>query len=145
MELEAAYRDIRRNCNKVVTEQVEESLAILKLLTPIHGTPGFGWEQLNEQQKQFVRSELAITRYREFQAAIGESRNGIKCIYSPSLADLCQNCFAACVVDEGTKIKGDDTIIGTGVRRLPVDLDGHPDQESFPRPVLSGALRLRWP
>ena len=76
------------------------------------------WEKLNEQQQQFIRSELVIVRHREFRAFIGETRNGIKCVYSPSLADLCQDCFAACVIDEGTKIKGDDTIIGTGVRQI---------------------------
>jgi hypothetical protein len=105
------------------------------------------WGDLNEQQQQFVHSELVITRHRDFKAGIGETRNDIKCVYSPSLADLCQNCFAACVVDEGTKIKGDNTIIGTGVRQIAADyrliLTATPHQESFPRLVLSGALRLR--
>ena len=76
------------------------------------------WEMLSAEQQQFVRSELAITRHREFSSGIGETRNGIKCVYSPSLADLCQDCFSVCVVDEGTKIKGDNTIIGTGVRQI---------------------------
>jgi hypothetical protein len=76
------------------------------------------WEMLSAEQQQYVRSELAITRHREFSSGIGETRNGIKCVYSPSLADLCQDCFSVCVVDEGTKIKGDNTIIGTGVRQI---------------------------
>ena len=42
----------------------------------------------------------------------------IKCLWSPSLADLCQDAFAACAVDEGVKMKGEDTIIGTGVRQI---------------------------
>ena len=42
----------------------------------------------------------------------------IKCVYCPSLADLCQDAFAACAVDEGTKMKGEETVIGTGVRQI---------------------------
>jgi hypothetical protein len=42
----------------------------------------------------------------------------IKCVYSPSLADLCQDSFGACAADEGVKMKGEDTIIGTGVRQI---------------------------
>ncbi|MDE2104498.1 MAG: hypothetical protein KGL39_45100 [Patescibacteria group bacterium] len=89
------------------------------------------WEALTEQQQQFIRSELVIARHKELSAGIGLTRNEaksrsgvkgpndkIKCIYSPSLADLCQDCFDVCVIDEGTKIKGDDTLIGTGVRQI---------------------------
>jgi len=42
----------------------------------------------------------------------------VKCVYSPSLADLCQDSFAACAIDEGVKMKGEDTIVGTGVRQI---------------------------
>jgi hypothetical protein len=42
----------------------------------------------------------------------------IKCVYSPSLADLCQDSFGACAVDEGVRMKGEETIIGTGVRQI---------------------------
>jgi hypothetical protein len=42
----------------------------------------------------------------------------VKCVYSPSLVDLCQDCFAAVAVDEGVRMKGEDTIIGAGVRQL---------------------------
>jgi SNF2 family DNA or RNA helicase len=83
---------------------------------------------LSAEQQQLVRSELAITRHREFSQGIGETRtlpaqNGqpevrVKCVYSPSLADLCQDVFSAIVIDEGTKIKGDDTLVGTGVRQI---------------------------
>ena len=124
------------------------------------------WEQLSEQQQQFVRSELVITRHREFRAGIGETRlvgtsscdvsspsaalgdvpetphsalptpRSIKCVYSPSLADLCQDCFSAIVIDEGTKIKGDTTIVGTGVRQINADyrlvLTATPIKNRFP-------------
>ncbi len=42
----------------------------------------------------------------------------IKCVYSPTLADLCQDSFAAVAVDEGVRMKGDDTLIGQGVRQM---------------------------
>ena len=42
----------------------------------------------------------------------------VKCVYSPSLADLCQDTFAACAIDEGVKMKGEDTVVGTGVRQI---------------------------
>ena len=155
-EIEDAFKAIRRTSDKVVTELAQESLEVLKLLTPQPGarretvatrqSPGrfnaaaqaasspepkascLSWELLNAEQQQFVRSELAIARHREFSQAIGESRTlpandglpeiRVKCVYSPSLADLSADSFAACVIDEGTKIKGDDTIVGTGVRSI---------------------------
>ena len=42
----------------------------------------------------------------------------VKCVYSPSLADLCQDTFDACAVDEGVKMKGEDTAVGCGVRQI---------------------------
>ena len=45
-------------------------------------------------------------------------RRRIECIYSPSLADLCHDAFACVVVDEGVKMKGEDTYVGLGVRKM---------------------------
>jgi hypothetical protein len=42
----------------------------------------------------------------------------IKCVYSPSMADLAQETFAAMVCDEAVKIKGEDTIVGIGTRQM---------------------------
>jgi len=161
-EIENAFKSVRHASDKVVTELAQESLEVLKLLTPLPDAKPAGrrtneearmqndetkrfnaaaqtsslllapcscsWELLSAEQQQFVRSELAITRHREFSQAIGESRTlpakdgqpevRVKCVYSPSLADLCADSFAACVIDEGTKIKGDETIVGTGVRSI---------------------------
>ena len=116
LEMESAFKLIRRTSDKLVTDLAWESLLVLEQLTPV--TSALQWDNFSAEQKQFVRSELVITRHKEFSGGIGETRNGIKCIYSPSLADLCRDCFAACVIDEGTKIKGDDTLIGTGVRSI---------------------------
>jgi len=115
-EIEDAFKAVRSSSDKVVIELAQESSHVLKQLTS--STSALQWQSLNAGQQQFVRSELVITRHREFSAGIGESRNGIKCLYSPSLADLCRDCFAACVIDEGTKIKGDATTVGTGVRSI---------------------------
>lgn len=42
----------------------------------------------------------------------------IKCVLAPSLSDLCFNAFACVVVDEGVRMKSDDTLIGTGLRQM---------------------------
>ena len=42
----------------------------------------------------------------------------IKCVYSPSLADLSFNAFDAVVIDEGVKMKGEVTHVGRGVRSM---------------------------
>ena len=49
----------------------------------------------------------------------GQGQNpNVRCVFSPSLADLCGHEFAAVVIDEGTRIKGETTIIGRAVRQL---------------------------
>lgn len=42
----------------------------------------------------------------------------VKCVYSPSLADLCYRAFDCVVIDEGVKMKGTDTYVGLAVRSL---------------------------
>jgi hypothetical protein len=185
-EIEESFKAIRRISDKVVTELAQESLHVLKQLTPLPGAKPAGrrpdearmedgrskmepaprrfnaaypsstlnppsslWELLSAEQQQFVRLEMVITRHREFSQGIGETRSlsasaaeaegagrKVKCVYSPSLADLCADSFSACVIDEGTKIKGDDTIIGTGVRQINAEfrlvLTATPIKNRFP-------------
>ena len=50
-------------------------------------------------------------------AAKSDARK-IKCVYSPSLVDLCGDAFSVCAIDEGVKMKGEDTVVGTGVRQI---------------------------
>lgn len=92
----------------------------LKKITPVRGKT---WECLGPDQQQFFLAELAAAKHCEYSSGIDTSRHypdgrTVNCIYSPSLADLAQDCFAAIVVDEGTRIQGEDTIIGTGVRQI---------------------------
>jgi len=67
------------------------------------------------------RGEVAVTSF-DVQSSTFDVRCSqplkIKCVYSPSLADLCQDSFGACTADEGVKMKGENTIIGTGVRQI---------------------------
>ena len=42
----------------------------------------------------------------------------ITCVFAPAMVDLCGGLFAAAVVDEGVRMKSDDSIIGLGLRRL---------------------------
>ncbi len=57
-------------------------------------------------------------RFRNCAEGVGDVKNGIKCIFAPSLADLCGHEFACVVIDEGTRIKGENTIIGQAIREL---------------------------
>ena len=76
-----------------------------------------------------IQNEPTALRHREYGERIGEHRYyggkeqgaaifAVKCVYSPALVDLCQDCFCAVAVDEGVRMKGEDTIIGVGVRQL---------------------------
>lgn len=53
-----------------------------------------------------------------FQDGIGQEVSGIRCVYSASLAELCRTAFECVVIDEATKIKGQDTLIGIGCRLM---------------------------
>lgn len=56
---------------------------------------------------------------RLYAAGVGDrGSTGVRCICQPSLADLTANVWACVVVDEGVRLKGDDTHISQGVRTL---------------------------
>ena len=107
--------------NDAFKRELERSFDILE---PFHCdayNPGFS--DLPPAKKAVVRSQMTTAMYQEYAASIGEGKwcgkaNKIKCVYSPSLADLCQDAFAACAIDEGVKMKGEATVIGTGVRQI---------------------------
>ncbi len=95
--------------------------------------PGFTFNDLEPAQRHGVVAEFCRRKHAEYSAAVGETRTRqkkdaegkaigpklrVKCCYSPSLADLCQDTFKAVVIDEGVKIKGMDTIVGRGVRQM---------------------------
>ena len=49
---------------------------------------------------------------------VGEERHGIRCVHRPSLSTVIQSAFDCVVCDEAVRMKGDDTYLGEGVRRL---------------------------
>ena len=63
---------------------------------------------------------LEICRQIAHETAVGldTERNGIRCIYRPALADLVRDQFAAVVIDAGTRIASEDSIIGRGLKTL---------------------------
>ncbi|MEY2410581.1 MAG: hypothetical protein QOF48_3251 [Verrucomicrobiota bacterium] len=100
------------------------------------------------ESRDFVRHCHLVRKHAEMSAGIGELRTlppveeiegrdasrcdrpssegtpsagpspPIKCVYSASLADLCRYTFTAIAIDEATKIKGESTLIGAGIRQL---------------------------
>jgi hypothetical protein len=96
---------------------------------------------LNRRQQDFVIREFCAAKVAEYSQNIGEIMDHpigpvpsgydpakpetdtrpkwkIKCVYSPSLADLCYSAFDCVVIDEGVKMKGEDTLVGKGVRSM---------------------------
>ncbi|HEV7927252.1 MAG TPA: SNF2-related protein [Verrucomicrobiae bacterium] len=67
---------------------------------------------------KFIWRELINHKLAEYAAGVGEIRTGIKCVYSPSVADLCSHLFDCVVIDEGVKMKGSDTQVGRGIRQM---------------------------
>lgn len=74
-----------------------------------HFSAGVGmWlSEINRQKKD----ELGLE-------SVAPVKHDIKCVFSASLADHCGHEFDCVVIDEGTRIKGEDTIIGRAVREL---------------------------
>ena len=61
---------------------------------------------------------LCKERFEEYGEGVGKEVGGIRCVYSPSLADVVRKAFDCVVFDEGTKLKGEDTLVGSGCRLL---------------------------
>lgn len=93
------------------------------------------WDQLVPLAREDFMREWAAERLNQFKASEGRygwemdapacpdpSRKPnpeIRCVFSPVLADLCGDAFAAVIVDEGTRLKGGRaTEIATGVLAL---------------------------
>jgi hypothetical protein len=104
-------------------------------------TPNPRFSDLNRRQQDWVIREFCAAKVAELSAGIGEAKaypigapppgynparpetdtrpkRYVKCVFSPSLADLCWNAFAGVVIDEGVKMKGETTLVGRGVRSM---------------------------
>jgi hypothetical protein len=123
--------------------KLQESFDVLKHLVCAQPDPQF--RQLAPAQQNFILRHFLADKLARYEATVGtvreyeqhddgnwkpvpprregepESTNlkrRIECIYSPSLADLCHDAFKCVVVDEGVKMKGEDTHVGRGVRKM---------------------------
>ncbi|PWU21775.1 MAG: hypothetical protein C5B50_01055 [Verrucomicrobia bacterium] len=131
-DLDRSYSALKRECNNRWQEKnLDEAYDVLRHFQPFaapDGDPAL-WtvDCLSPDQRKAVMARFVTIKHTEYSQAIGESRYPrdpsstlppIKCCYSPSLADLCADTFAVVVADEGTKIKGEDTLIGKGTRQM---------------------------
>lgn len=73
----------------------------------------------------YITSYTELTRNKvqecpeEYAENLGEKNSqSVKCVYSPSLADLCSITFDAVIVDEGVRMKGCYTKMGIGLRQM---------------------------
>lgn len=62
--------------------------------------------------------DLCRKKFELWNDGVGKVVNGIRCVFSPSLAELCCNDFDVVAIDEATKIKGTDTDMGAGCRLM---------------------------
>jgi hypothetical protein len=129
-ELHTAWRTAAANArnNEAYVQELDASYHFLDSFHCAKASPSF--TDLPDEKRATVRSLMTSERYSEYGASIGKTKwykskpdvekpdMKIKCVFDPSLADLCQDTFGACAVDEGVRLKGEETIIGTGVRQI---------------------------
>jgi len=121
--------------------EVTRAYDVLAIFHSDMANPSF--TDLPPEKKATVRGLMTEAIYQKYAGSIGEARwynekkagtaapaanesvpafvpapFKVKCVWSPSLADFCQDTFTACAIDEGVKMKGEDTVIGTGVRQI---------------------------
>ncbi|HTH47942.1 MAG TPA: DEAD/DEAH box helicase [Candidatus Limnocylindria bacterium] len=76
------------------------------------------YDQQTHVLRDWLTSWLAECRDGLLEERVLDNGHKLTCVHSPAMVDLCGDFFAAVVVDEGVRMKGDDTIIGQGIRRL---------------------------
>lgn len=76
------------------------------------------WSDLDAKQHEFIHRHLLETSLADYQCGDGQTRNGITCLYSTTMADLACDTFHGVVIDEGVKMKSPDTLIGQGVCKM---------------------------
>ena len=128
--LNAKWFRERKDANEYRRQELDESYYLLRPFASssrkrIPESRSWSFSQdLDAAQQSAVTDLFVEMAHASLSRNIGESRyfpridREIKCLYSPSLADLCQDSFAVVVADEGTKIKGEDTLIGKGTRQM---------------------------
>src|ERR1035441_3254464 len=125
-QLKSKWFQERKHANSYRQEELDESYYIVKDFAPKkwRDETFCPLEDLSAEQQLAVTARFVEMAHASMSRNIGESRyfpridREIKCLYSPTLADLCQDSFAVVVADEGIKIKGEDTLIGKGTRQM---------------------------
>jgi SNF2 family DNA or RNA helicase len=97
----------------VTVEQAQKSVAMKDKINLATGNVTL--VPMNTAEKAL---KLCRDQWVAWNDGMGKVVKGIKCLYSPSLADLCEKDFDVVVIDEATKIKGETTIVGCGVRQM---------------------------
>lgn len=134
--LEAEYRALFNRYNTWPDQKaasnargkLQSAYEILKNLCPQSLNPNLNLNLhlLSRDQQTWLARELCRSWIDHCSAGSGtmkqfsilNSQFSIKCVYSPSLADLCFDHFDCIIVDEGVKMKGADTAIGRGIRQM---------------------------
>lgn len=141
--LERAWqRELRASENPAILAEADAAWNALKDYTCDVFRPKL--DDLPKEKQAIVTRDLLAHTVTECRAALGETRAlapslppagggegrgeeapcqhsepwPVKCVYDPSLSDLCRRTFHCVAIDEGVKIKGEDTIIGLGVRQM---------------------------
>jgi predicted RNA methylase len=162
-EVRAEYFSRRKQYahSDTMVAAMDAAFATLRQITPArrHGT----YTDLNLDQRDFLKLHLLQWAHAEYTRGIGESRwyglpskesaicrnpqsaipFKVRCVYSPSLADLCQDAFTVVMPDESTRMQGEDTQIGIGARQMNPEfrfpLTGTPIKNRLPQ-----IFRLGW-
>ena len=94
------------------------------------------WDDLPPANRSGILNMLFRQAHAEAKASVGRvaptsrgpriashdpSSPDIRCVYSPTLADLCCRSFGAIVLDEGTRIQNEDTLTAQGLERMEAD------------------------
>ena len=124
-ELKSKWFKARKDANQYVQDELDESFYLLQDFAPMrNGLKSVGLHDLKPEQRNSVTGRFVEMAHKSMQQNLGMSiyksnlDREIKCVYSPTLADLCCDTFACVVADEGVKLKGEDTLVGKGVRQM---------------------------
>ncbi|HVM48406.1 MAG TPA: DEAD/DEAH box helicase [Candidatus Acidoferrum sp.] len=165
--LQQRLDSLRHWDEKAAAAQRKRLLAAHAVLVNLCGrTPDTRFADLSRRQQDWIVRAFCADKILEYSAGMGElkaypigepppgydpakpetdtrPKRYVKCLYSPSLADLCWSAFDCVVVDEGVKMKGETTIVGRGVRslnpRFRLVLTATPVKNRLP-----DAFRLAW-
>jgi len=124
-KLTSQWFKLRKNANEYRRDELDSAYHLLKQFCPASlRAQRLTLSDLSEEQQTGVIAQFVAIRYTLFADNVDGHRyhpkmnRNIKCVYSPSLADLACDTFSVLVADEAVKIKGANTFVGTGTRQM---------------------------